>query len=102
MLRGTKGEVPVHDECDALVLQMYHGGILYREAVREFKKAFITIALQEHNGNLSRSAPKLGLHRNTLSRAVAELDVNVGALRPVPRRPPARASSAPRERKVSR
>ncbi len=102
MLRSGKNDGPVPDECDSLVLQMYQGGILYREAVREFKKAFITVALQEHHGNLSRSAPKLGLHRNTLTRAVAELQVNVDALRPPPRRPPTRASAGSHDRKAVR
>ena len=102
MLRTAKADGSMHDACDALVLQMYQGGILYREAVREFRKAFITVALQEHNGNLSRSAPRLGLHRNTLSRAVAELEVDIGALRPPPRRPPSRVEASARERKVSR
>jgi Fis family transcriptional regulator, factor for inversion stimulation protein len=91
----------VKDEFGDLVLQMYKGGILYPEAVHAFKKAFITIALRENEGNLSRLAPKLGLHRNTLARTVAQLEVDVEALRPA-RRPPGKASSAYSKKKMSR
>jgi hypothetical protein len=32
-------------ELDALIHQMFRGGIFYTEAVREFKKAFIAMVL---------------------------------------------------------
>jgi DNA-binding NtrC family response regulator len=53
---------------DLLVLQMHRGGILLGEAVDEFKKAFVCTALRENDGNVSKTAPTLGVHRNTLSR----------------------------------
>lgn len=62
-------------QLEALVKQMHDGGILYSEAVREFKKAFITNVLQERNGNQSRAAQSLGMHRNTLSRTLSELHI---------------------------
>jgi DNA-binding protein Fis len=67
---------------------MYHSGILYEEALREFKKAFITTVLREQKGNLSKAGDALHLHRNTLTRAAGELGIDVGALRSTARRPP--------------
>ncbi len=75
-------------ELDALISQMYEGGILYSEAVREFRKAFIATVLRENNGNQSKAARELGMHRNTLSRTVSALELNVRALRPDSRRLP--------------
>ena len=49
------------DQLEALIQQMYHGGILYSEAVREFKKRFILTVLQENNGNQCRAARELGM-----------------------------------------
>jgi len=39
----------------------------YTEAVREFRKAFIATVLRENNGNQSKAARELGMHRNTLT-----------------------------------
>ncbi len=69
-------------------MQMYRSGILYNEAVREFKKKFILTVLQENKGNQCKTARQLGMHRNTLSRTVAELGLDIKTLRGVTRRPP--------------
>lgn len=82
------------DQLEALVLQMYKGGILYSEAVREFKKRFIISVLQENHGNQCKAARELGMHRNTLSRTLDELKVDIRALRDGARRPPRSARPA--------
>ena len=61
-------------ELDALISQMHKGGTLYTEAVREFRKAFIAMVLRENNGNQSKAARELGMHRNTLTRTASALD----------------------------
>lgn len=76
------------DQLEALVGQMYKSGILYSEAVREFKKRFIITVLEECNGNQCKAARELGMHRNTLSRTLAELKLDVRTLRNGNRRPP--------------
>lgn len=75
------------DQLEALVAQMYSSGILYSEAVREFKKRFIMNVLQQNRGNQCKAARELGMHRNTLSRTIAELDLDVRQLRDGGRRP---------------
>ena len=75
------------DQLEALVAQMYSSGILYSEAVREFKKRFIMNVLQQNRGNQCKAARELGMHRNTLSRTIAELKLDVRQLRDGGRRP---------------
>lgn len=75
-------------ELDALISQMHKGGILYGEAVREFRKVFISTVLRENNGNQSKAARELDMHRNTLIRTVSALKLDVRALRPGARRLP--------------
>ena len=64
-----------------LVTEMHDSGILYSEAVREFKKSFLSHVLQQNRGNQSKAAKLLGMHRNTLSRTLAELELDVRLLR---------------------
>lgn len=49
---------------------MVERGILFDEAVGEFEKRFIKRVLERSNGNQSRAAGVLGIHRNTLSRKI--------------------------------
>jgi two-component system nitrogen regulation response regulator GlnG len=49
---------------------MVERGILFEEAINEFEKRFIKRALDRSNGNQSRAARLLGIHRNTLSRKI--------------------------------
>jgi DNA-binding protein Fis len=60
----------VRDQLESLVVQMVERGILFDEAVIEFEKKFIKRVLDRSNGNQSRAAKLLGIHRNTLSRKI--------------------------------
>ena len=86
-LARRESEESVKDQLEALVAQMYSSGILYSEAVREFKKRFIMNVLQQNRGNQCKAARELGMHRNTLSRTIAELKLDVRQLRDGGRRP---------------
>jgi len=92
----------VRDQLEALVLQMYKSNILYSEAVREFKKRFIFTVLEENNGNQCRAARQLMMHRNTLSRTIDELKIDVRQLRADVKRPPRSARPATYEKKAVR
>lgn len=60
----------MRDQLETLVGQMVDRGILFDEAINEFEKRFIRRALDRSNGNQSRAARLLGIHRNTLSRKI--------------------------------
>lgn len=81
-------------ELDNLITQMHAGGITYDEAVREFKRRFILEVLSSHRGNQCKAAKELGVHRNTLSRILAELKIDPGQVRTAQRRPPQRDRGA--------
>jgi len=92
----------VKDQLEALILQMYNSNILYSEAVREFKKRFILTVLEENKGNQCRAARELNMHRNTLSRVIGELKIDVRQLRDGIKRPPRSARPAAYEKKAAR
>ncbi len=75
-------------ELDSLVTQMHAGGITYEEAVREFKRRFILEVLASHRGNQCKAAKELGVHRNTLSRVLSEINTAPTEVRHGLRRPP--------------
>ena len=64
--------VIVKEQLESLVGMMVERGILLEEAVTEFEKKFIKRVLERQDGNQSRAAKVLGIHRNTLSRKVGE------------------------------
>jgi Fis family transcriptional regulator len=92
----------VKDQLEALILQMHKSGILYSEAVREFKRRFILTVLQENKGNQCKAAQQLGMHRNTLSRTIAELNLDVRTFRPGARRPPRSARPSSYDKRAAR
>ena len=75
-------------ELDSLVTQMHSSGIRYEEAVREFKRQYLREVLVAHRGNQCKAAEELGMHRNTLSRAMAELGLELAEVRTGLKRPP--------------
>ncbi len=58
------------DQLEALVTQMIERDIGFEDAVAEFERRFIKRILENSNGNQSRAAKTLGIHRNTLSRKI--------------------------------
>ena len=90
------------DQLEALVQQMYKSNILYSEAVREFKRRFIATVLEANKGNQCRAARQLGMHRNTLSRTVSELRIDVRQFRDGGKRPPRGARPIAYEKKLAR
>jgi Fis family transcriptional regulator, factor for inversion stimulation protein len=80
--------VDVRRELDSLVTQMHSSGTRYEDAVREFKKQFLREVLIAHRGNQCKAAEELGMHRNTLSRTMSELGLDLAEVRAGLKRPP--------------
>jgi Fis family transcriptional regulator, factor for inversion stimulation protein len=66
----------VKNQLDALINQLIEHDILFEDAVGEFEKRFIWKVLDKNNGNLSKAAKVLRIHRNTLSRKIAALKLD--------------------------
>ncbi|MFN2515763.1 MAG: helix-turn-helix domain-containing protein [Pyrinomonadaceae bacterium] len=59
---------------EALIEEMLDGHILLSEALEEFEKLYIKKALIRNSQHLSKTAKALGIHRNTVSKRVAEYE----------------------------
>ena len=60
----------MREQLEKLIAEMVDKGIRYVDAQREFERRFILRVLAHCDGNLSRAADTLGIHRNTLSRKI--------------------------------
>ena len=80
-----------------LVEELACNGLTLAQVSREFEKQFILATLRSNEGNLSRSAQHLGIHRNTLRNKVGSLGIEASDYLEPTRRRPGRQSQ-PRER----
>lgn len=65
-----KQPLRLKERLDLLCLEMIEKGILYSEAMEQFERCFISEMMRRNGGNLIRTAARLGIHRNTLSKKV--------------------------------
>ena len=66
----------MREKLDQLVTEMIERRIFLEEAVGEFEKKFIQSALRKTEGNQSKAAKILGVHRNTLGRKIVQHNLN--------------------------
>ncbi len=58
------------DQLESLIAQLVERGVPFASALEEFEKKYIRRVLERTQGNQSRAARLLGMHRNTLSRKI--------------------------------
>ncbi|MGA2631624.1 MAG: helix-turn-helix domain-containing protein [Terriglobia bacterium] len=61
------------NQLETLVNSLVENDIGFEDAVAEFERRFIRKIMEKVNGNQSRAAKTLGIHRNTLSRKIHDL-----------------------------
>ena len=62
----------ISERLERLVEEMVDRSVQFDDAVREFEKRFIARVLKQCDGSLTKTADTLGMHRNTISRKIAE------------------------------
>ena len=67
----------MREQLDRVVAEMVDRGVHYDDAQREFERRFISRVVAACDGNVSRAAEVLGMHRNTLTRKVTALKIRV-------------------------
>lgn len=65
----------MRERLERLVDEMVERGILFEDAVGAFERSFIVKVLDRAEGNVTLAAKELRIHRNTLSRKMAELKI---------------------------
>ena len=65
----------ISERLERLVEEMVDRSVQFDDAVREFEKRFIARVLKQCDGSLTKTACALGMHRNTLTRKMAEYKI---------------------------
>lgn len=62
-----KSKMPtIHERMVLLIKEMVEKELPIKEAIKEFEKIYIETASETYNGNKTKMAQALGIHRNTL------------------------------------
>ena len=67
----------ISERLEKLVEEMVDKGVHFEDAIREFEKRFISRVLGCCDGSVTKSAEKLGIHRNTLRNKVGILNIRL-------------------------
>jgi DNA-binding NtrC family response regulator len=65
----------ISERLERLIEDMVEKGVEFEDAVHEFEKRFISRVLGRCDGSLTKTADKLGIHRNTLTRKMGEYKI---------------------------
>lgn len=69
-----------------LVDELVSCGLPLSQGVREFERQYIVATLRHNEGNLTRSAKLLGIHRNTLRNKVGSLGIRQNEIQDRPKK----------------
>jgi DNA-binding NtrC family response regulator len=71
-MEKKSSELSIHHKLDLIIREMVEKEVQFKDALDEFEKIFIETVSKKCNGNKSKMAQAMGVHRNTLhSRAKA-------------------------------
>lgn len=76
-MSSAKRQPEMKTRLEALVDEMLDGSILLTEAAEEFERVFIEKALERNGRHISKTANKIGIHRNTLSKRLTSYEESV-------------------------
>jgi DNA-binding NtrC family response regulator len=73
---SKKSKMPnIHERMVLLITEMVEKELPIKEAIKEFEKIYIETAAKKYNGNKTKMAQALGIHRNTLHNLCKTLKI---------------------------
>jgi len=74
-MEKRSSELNLHQRMELIVKDMVDKDINLKDALREFEKIFFEQAARKHEGNKTKMAKALGIHRNTLHNRAKALKI---------------------------
>jgi DNA-binding NtrC family response regulator len=67
--------ISIHQKMEDLIKELIESELPLKEVLREFEKIYIETTSQKFNGNKTKMAKALGIHRNTLHNLTKALNI---------------------------
>ena len=74
-MKGEYRMTSIHDQMVLLIEEMVAKELPIKEAIKEFEKIYIETTAKKCNGNKTKMAKALGVHRNTLHNLCKALNI---------------------------
>ncbi len=68
-------QVSIHQKMEILIKELVENELPLKEVLKEFEKIYIETTAKKYNGNKTRVAKALGIHRNTLHNLTKALNI---------------------------
>jgi DNA-binding NtrC family response regulator len=65
----------IHKKMEIMINELVEKELPIKEAIKEFEKIYIETAGKKYNGNQTKTAKALGIHRNTLHNLCKTLKI---------------------------
>lgn len=74
-MKKESREPTIHEKMELLIQEMVEKELPLKEALKEFEKIYIETAAKKFNGNKTKMARALNVHRNTLHNLCKTLKI---------------------------
>jgi len=68
-------KVSIHQKMEVLIKELVDNELPLKEVLKEFEKIYIETSDLKYNGNKTKMAKALGIHRNTLHNLTKALNI---------------------------
>lgn len=77
LMKKRSDKLNLHQKMEILIEEMVEKELPLKDSLREFEKIFIELAAKKFNGNKTKAAKALGVHRNTLHNLFRSLKITL-------------------------
>ena len=75
MMQKRSDKLTIHRKLEIIIEEMVEKELSLKDVLKEFEKIYIEIASKKYNGNMTKMAKALGIHRNTLHNRAKSLKI---------------------------
>jgi DNA-binding NtrC family response regulator len=74
-MQKKSDKLTIHRKLEIIIEEMVEKELSLKDVLKEFEKIYIEVASKKYNGNMTKMAKALGIHRNTLHNRAKGLKI---------------------------
>ncbi len=74
-MQKKSDKITIHRKLEIVIEEMVEKELSLKDVLKEFEKIYIEAASKKYNGNMTKMAKALGIHRNTLHNRAKSLKI---------------------------